>query len=85
MAKPLFPQSAISPARSAFAIVPNDGADLAAATKSLFIGTAGNVAVKTRDGDLVTFKNVASGQQIDIDAARVLATGTTAADIIGLA
>ncbi len=84
MANPLYPASAISPARSAFAVTPNDGADLPAATKSLFVGTGGNLAVTTRNGDTVTFKNMANGQQIDIDAKRVMQTGTTAADIVGL-
>jgi hypothetical protein len=84
MVKSLYTNSPLGPARWAWAITPNDGADLMAGTKSLFVGTGGTVVVMMRDGTSVTFKNVASGQQIDIDVQRVLATGTTAADIVGL-
>jgi len=50
----------------------------------LFIGTAGNVAVKTVGGDLVIFKNIANGTFLPVQVLQVLTTGTTADDILAL-
>ena len=66
--------------------MPSDATELAMVTKALYIGTGGNVTVRavgaTSD---VTFKNVPTGATIDVRAQFVRATGTTAADIVGLA
>lgn len=75
-----------APARTAFAIVPSDTVALAVLPKALYVGTGGVVVLRSVDatGD-VTLKNVASGQILDIRASHVRATGTTAADLVGLA
>ena len=73
-----------SPAVHAVAITPNNGADLAYATRSIWVGGAGDVAVVTIGGDTITFFGAGAGSIIPIRAARVLATGTTATNLVGL-
>ncbi len=48
----------------------------------LYIGTGGSVAVVTRSGDTLTFTNVANGVFLPVVVKQVLATGTTATDIL---
>lgn len=72
-----------SPADRFAAIIPNDGADVAEMPRALFIGGGGNLVVQGRDGVSATFI-VGAGQILPIRAARVMATGTTASDIVGL-
>jgi len=50
----------------------------------LFIGTGGDIKVKTAGGDEVTFTNVADGTFFPVQVVRVFATGTTASEIIAL-
>ena len=73
-----------SPAGDAASVTPNDGADLATASRALYIGGTGNVAVVTVGGDTVTFANVPSAAILPVRVARVLATGTTATNIVAL-
>ncbi|HZG45337.1 MAG TPA: hypothetical protein VEZ41_03595 [Allosphingosinicella sp.] len=75
-----------SPSRNAFAIVPHDSNPLPRVVKAIYVGTAGNVTLRTVDGSAdVLFKNVAAGQVLDVRAAFVRAAGTNAADLVGLA
>ncbi|MCG8441816.1 MAG: hypothetical protein MI723_08405 [Caulobacterales bacterium] len=74
-----------SPPARAFAITPNDGVDLAVATRGLMVASAGDVALVTVGGDTVTLPGLLAGVQYAIRANRVLATGTTATGLIGLA
>lgn len=75
-----------APARNAFAIVPGDAAPLAVLPKAIFVGTGGTLILRGVDAaNDVTLKNVAAGQILDIRASYVRATGTTAADLVGLA
>jgi hypothetical protein len=72
------------PATAAFAITPNDGADLAKYTRALYIGVSGDVKVDMIDGGTgIVFKAVAVGI-LPIAVKRVYATGTAATNIIGL-
>jgi hypothetical protein len=69
-------------AKSAVAVTPTD-LFIIPVTRSLYIGTGGNLAVRMVNGESVTFTNVAAGIfpiQVDI----VSSTGTTAANIIAL-
>jgi len=50
----------------------------------LYIGTGGNVKVKTSAGDIVTFDNLSNGQFFPVQVSKVFATGTSASGIIGL-
>lgn len=71
-----------SPATYAAAVTPNDAADLAVAGRALYVGTAGNLAVVTVGGSAVTLSGVSGW--VPVRVARVLATGTTASDIVVL-
>lgn len=73
------------PARDAFPILANDTAALAVLPRALYVGTGGMLAVRLIDAASdVTFRNVGAGQILDIRVSYVRATGTTAADLIGL-
>lgn len=76
--------SLTSPARDADAIVPNDTADLSAVTRAIYVGSAGHLQVQMASGQTITFENVLAGVVYPIRAARVLATGTTAAGLVAL-
>lgn len=72
--------------RAPFAVTPHDSDALPLIPKALYVGTGGHLALRGVDaaGDVV-FRNVAAGQVLDVRAQFVRATGTTAADIVGLA
>lgn len=73
-----------SPARNAVEIAPNDSADLIKTTRSIYVGTAGDVAVNMAGSEeLVIFKSVPVGV-LPVRVDRVLATNTTASDLIAL-
>jgi len=71
------------------------GSNLVAITKSdttvynqpirqIYVGTAGDISVTTQEGNTVTHKNCIAGSYIGpFFAAKVNATGTTAADLVG--
>lgn len=71
------------PVFNAFAITPNDGADLATTTRGLYIGGTGDIKLTFSGGATVTLTNVAPGIW-PFQAVRVFATGTTATGIVGL-
>lgn len=73
-------------ARAPFAITPHDVNELPTIPKALYVGAGGQVTLRGVDGAAdVVFRNVAAGQVLDVRARFVRATGTTAADILGLA
>jgi len=72
-----------APAGGAFAITPNDSTDLTRLTRGLYVGVGGNVAVRIGGVD-VTFSNLAAGVVHPLRVTRVLSTGTTATNIVGL-
>ena len=75
----------ISSAEKGTAIVPNDALDLSIITKGIWVGTGGDLAVVLlEDSVSVILKSVASGSLLPIRAKRVLATGTTAQNLVGL-
>jgi hypothetical protein len=72
-----------APASNAFAISPSNTADLATATRFLYVGSAGDIAVDLVGGDAnVIFKSVPVGI-FPLRVKRVRATGTTATNLIG--
>lgn len=78
--------SLIAPAEFCFAIIPDDGIDIDRATKAIYIGSGGDIALQLLGTNApVTFRNVPAGTVIDVRVARVWAAGTTATDIVGLA
>jgi len=48
----------------------------------IYVGTAGNVAVRTSGGQTVTFANVPAGSTLPVMVTRVFSTGTTAGNIV---
>ncbi|MBN9534818.1 MAG: hypothetical protein J0H10_15850 [Alphaproteobacteria bacterium] len=49
-----------------------------------YVGGTGDVAVQTAKGDTVTFKAMPVGAVIHLHIVKVLSTGTTATNIVGL-
>jgi hypothetical protein len=78
--------SPIAPAERCFAVAPSDSEELPFATKAIYIGTAGDLTLRSVAGsEDVTFRNLADGSVLDVRVLAVRATGTTAADIVTLA
>jgi len=74
-----------SPATLAVAITPNDSADLAFATRAIYIGGGGNLRVEMQgNATPVTFAGVVGGTILPIRVARVFVTGTTATSLVSL-
>ncbi|NQX94812.1 MAG: hypothetical protein HRT64_07845 [Erythrobacter sp.] len=79
-------ESVVAPASDCFAITPHDTDDLPKATKALFIGVGGDVVLQpvSGSGD-ITFRNLPDGSVLDVRVRAIRATGTTAANLVGLA
>lgn len=72
----------LSPASGGAAVTPNDATDLPTASKRLWIGGAGNVSLITVTGAQLTYTSVPAGTYLQVRAARVKSTGTTATNIV---
>lgn len=74
-----------APAFTATAITPSDSTDLGFTCRAVYVGTAGNLAVRMKgSATTVTFVNCAAGSILPLRLDRVLATGTTASSLIAL-
>jgi len=78
-------------ATGAFDITPSDDDTITTQSNgltdiaALYIGTGGDVAVETAEGQVVVFKNVPDGTFLPVVVKKVRATDTvTADDILGL-
>lgn len=80
-----FGDSAADPARRAFAVAPNDTAELALLPKALMVGGGGTIVLRAVDSAADVTVTVVAGQIVPIRASYVRATGTTATGIVGLA
>jgi len=69
-------------AHGAVAVTTSD-ATIIPVTRSLYIGTGGNINVRMADGQTILFSNVAAGI-FPIQVDQVLSTSTTAALIVAL-
>jgi len=72
----------ISAAYDAVAVTTSDSTVIRTA-RSLYVGVSGDVAVRTALGSTVTFKSVPIGI-LPVQVDKVLATGTTATNILAL-
>lgn len=79
-----FPTTLTAPVRDASQVTPSDAADLAILPRALYVGQAGNIALRMAGGQDVTFQNLPAGSLLPVRPARVLATGTTASGIVAL-
>lgn len=78
--------SLIAPAQFCFEITPSDTQELQVVTKAVYIGQGGDVTLLAIDNASdVTFRNVPTGAILDVRVSAIRATGTSAADIVGLA
>lgn len=78
--------SLIAPARHAFPIAPADGVMLTTAARAIYIGSGGDLALRAvGSASDVTLRNVPTGTVLAIRVAAIRDTGTTAADLVGLA
>lgn len=73
-----------SPAENALAVTPDDTAAIAQASRALYVGQGGDLAVEMLGGESVVLGNVPAGALLPLRVTRVRATGTTAARIIAL-
>lgn len=77
--------AANGPATHAFAITPDDTNDISEPPRGLYTGTGGTIALIALSGASVTFSEVPAGIVLPLRVIRVLATGTTATALVGLA
>lgn len=73
-----------APATHGFAITPHDVDELSEATRAIYVGTAGAIAVVMLSGTTITLVNIAGGSVLPLRVRQVRATGTTAGAIVGL-
>ena len=73
-----------TPPANAAAVTPNDGADLATASRALWVGGAGDVAVTMVGGQSVTIIGALAGSLLPVRVTRVKSTGTTATSIVAM-
>lgn len=72
-----------SPPSKFAAITPNDTTDLAFVTRCIHVGVGGDIAIiGAGDTASVVLKNLQSGQVVSGRFSRVLATGTTATNLV---
>ena len=81
-----FSDTPTAPALKCFEITPDDVTELALITKAIYVGEAGDVVLRSAEGDAdVTFRNVPEGYILDVRVLAVRDTGTTAGSLVGLA
>lgn len=69
--------------QDAAVVAPNDSVDIARPANAIYVGTAGNIVLRTMGGTTLTFLAVPAGI-LDVQTARILNTNTTAAGIVAL-
>jgi len=74
----------MNPAIDGVAVTPHDTNNLATMSRSLYIGTGGNINVRTAKGNDLVITNIQDGSIIPIQVTRVYATSTTATGIVNL-
>jgi hypothetical protein len=72
----------LAPASDGAAVTPSDTVPLATVSKRLWVGGAGNVRLVTVRGAPLTYASVPAGTYLDVRALQIMATGTTATNII---
>lgn len=72
------------PADNHFSITPSDATDFTKVTRGIYVGVGGDIAVVSKGGVVVVYKDVLSGSIIPFRALRVNSTSTTATDLVGM-
>lgn len=73
-----------SPAEGGYAITKSDTTVLEPPTRAVWVGGAGDLAVRYFDQSTDTLKSVPAGTLLPIRVDKVLSTGTTATNISGM-
>lgn len=80
--------AASAPSTHAKTVTPSDTTDLTEIPKAIYVGTGGDVAVIGANAPVgatgITFKNVPDGAILPFRPRRILATGTTAGNMLAL-
>lgn len=79
----LGPQDVTAPAARWFPIVPSDENDLPLRPRAIFVGTGGDLVAVDAAGGVATFKTY-DGQWMPMRPHRVMATGTTATNLVAV-
>lgn len=79
-----FSTNPTAPAIDPFVVTPNDSTDLPRPIRGFHCGTSGNVTVIAPNGSTIAYNGLVAGQFYPYAATRVMATGTTVTDIVGL-
>lgn len=79
-----FQEGLTSPASGAAPITPNDTAELSFTTRAIYVGSGGDVSLRLIRGDVVTLSNLQAGVIYPLRVDQVLATGTTAGNLVAL-
>ena len=74
--------SAVAVTPSDTVTIQNNGGDTRGCL--VYVGVSGDLAVVTSAGETVTFKAAPQGMILPVQVTKVLATGTTATDLISL-
>ena len=75
----------VGPGKLCVEVTPDDGDDLDdGPCRALYVGSAGNLVIHDFAGNQVTFAAVPAGTLLPVRARRVMATGTTADDIVAV-
>jgi hypothetical protein len=72
-----------APPEAAAAILPADTGELACATRAVYVGGGGDLRVRMLGGMVVTLAAVPGGSLLPLRIRQVLATGSTAHDLVG--
>ena len=67
-----------------FGVTPNDSNTFDRHPRALYVGTGGDVTIRTPQGSTLAFKNVPDGGYVFCRCDQVRATGTDASDIVAL-
>ncbi|MEO0689018.1 MAG: hypothetical protein AAFY51_01830 [Pseudomonadota bacterium] len=81
-------QSPTTPTEFMFEVTPDDATDLERVTKAIHLNELGDVRITTKDmaeGSSVTLRNIPVGVPYPVRAKRIWQSGTTSADVVGLA
>ncbi len=70
------------PAGNLAAVTKSDTTVFDIASRGIWVGGAGDIAVKTTDGQTVTIVGVVAGTLLPIRVTQVLETGTSATNIV---
>jgi hypothetical protein len=66
-------------------LTPSDTVDISnGPVRAIWVGGAGNVALVTLAGTIVTFAGCTAGSILPVMASRIMATNTTATNLVGL-